>query len=99
MSRKSKGIQVDNLDGMVVLQCPSGHTVATVRKSLGRYHMTAGDFQGVNPLDHPLAVTCRSCVAAGRRLDLRGSWVKVLALLDEVEADTTRHAATYMLGV
>jgi len=90
------------LGGLVILQCPAGHTLGRV----------ASQPDGMNqPLDgpgwkdsvlavraKPLSMDCPACEAGGKRLDLRGSWAKVDKLCEELEHDFGTRNANYQLG-
>lgn len=91
-----------HLGGVIVLQCRDGHTLARVASG------PEGDIQPLDGdgwkhpvlevLDKPLALHCRRCEAEGKRPDLRGSWDKVRALSDKLEADMATRSENYMLG-
>jgi hypothetical protein len=98
----TRRIPKPQLGGVILLQCRYGHTPARVASG------TAGDIQPLESdgwkhpvwevLDKPLALRCRRCEAEGKRPDLRGSWEKVRALSDRLEADMATRSATYVLG-
>lgn len=91
-----------HLGGVIVLECQSAHALALVASG------PAGDIQPLDGdgwkdpvlevLEKPLALRCRRCEAEGKRPDLRGSWDKVRALSDKLEADMRTRTATYTLG-
>lgn len=87
---------------MVILKCPVGHIVGQVMKkdeTARRYHIVYGDFVSRDYKRHPMAVHCRTCESKGRmRVPLRGSWLKVLRLADDLQADPTRSVEDYLLG-
>lgn len=98
----TRRIPKSHLGGVIVLACQYGHTLARVASG------PSGDIQPLDGdgwkdplpevLDKPLALQCRRCQAEGKRLDLRGSWGKVRALSDLLEADMATRTTTYTLG-
>lgn len=100
MSRRK--IPTPQLGGLVVLQCPSGHTLGRVASQPGGMNQPLdgpgwkGSIHAVR--DVPLAMRCIDCEAEGKRLDLRGSWAKVDQLCEELEANYGRRNINYKLG-
>ena len=85
--------------GMVVLRCPFDHAVGRVmRKDTGRYSIVDGEFLSRDVFGPILSVRCLRCESRGVVMDLRGSWPKVRALADELQADPNRNVEYYRLG-
>lgn len=98
----TRRIPKPHMGGIIVLECRYAHTLAWVASG------PEGDIQPLDGdawkepvlevLKKPLALTCMRCAAEGKRPDLRGSWEKVRALSDKLEADMATRTAIYTLG-
>jgi hypothetical protein len=82
------------------IKCPSGHVVAKALMQPPVYNIVLyrGGWVHDDPGSKPLAVRCARCEEAGIRLDLRGSWQKLEALLRSIVDDPTRGNVDYLIG-
>lgn len=100
---ESRGGAIEYVDGVVRLECPSGHPVGylwrpdngadeTIRLDKNRRN-------GVRLADEQtLSFTCDTCTHDGKRLDLQLIWAKATAILGDAHQDRTRATLVHVLG-
>lgn len=80
-------------------QCPEGHDVgAAVLVSDGAARHIVGAQWLVTPDGGKLRMTCKRCLARGRRLDLQANWGRVMGACLAVEADPDKATVTLPVG-